>query len=112
MVRLYENKQHGFKLRHTWQFGDPQQQQTKVECIDLLPEINIMAVALHGSKCMFYDISKNSTEPIQVLKGGTHAWFVPDSISLSRDYFAVSGRKPSAVFVWKWRKGVRLSNKV
>ncbi|CAO3590913.1 unnamed protein product [Absidia cylindrospora] len=70
-----------------------------------------MVVALRGSKCIFYDTSKTSTDPIQVLKGGTHAWFVPDSISLNREYFAVSGRKPSAVFVWKWRKGVRLSNK-
>lgn len=62
---------------------------------------------------MFYDIHKGPKhEPIQVLKGGSHPWFVPDSISVNQDYFAVSGRKPSAVFVWNWRKGVRLSNRV
>lgn len=62
---------------------------------------------------MFYDINKGSKhDPIQVLKGGSHPWFVPDSISVNQDYFAVSGRKPSAVFVWNWRKGVRLSNRV
>lgn len=64
-------------------------------------------------KCMFYDINKGSKhDPIQVLKGGSHPWFVPDSISVNQDYFAVAGRKPSAVFVWNWRKGVRLSNRV
>lgn len=62
---------------------------------------------------MFYDIQKGPKhDPIQVLKGGSHPWFVPDSISVNQDYFAVSGRKPSAVFVWNWRKGVRLSNRV
>lgn len=62
---------------------------------------------------MFYDINKGSKhDPIQVLKGGSHPWFVPDSIAVNQDYFAVSGRKPSAVFVWNWRKGVRLSNRV
>lgn len=61
---------------------------------------------------MFYDVSTQSTEPIQVLKGGSHPWFFPDSIALTQDYFAVSGRKPSAVFIWNWRKGVRLSNRV
>ncbi|KAI9303259.1 hypothetical protein BJ944DRAFT_165753, partial [Cunninghamella echinulata] len=101
-----------FILKNTWSFGDTSQQQNIVECIDILPEINILVVALRGSKCIFYDITKNSSDPIQVLKGGSHAWFIPDSICLSRDYFAVSGRKPSVVFVYKWRKGVRLSNKV
>jgi hypothetical protein len=62
---------------------------------------------------MFYDINKGSKhDPIQVLKGGSHPWFIPDSISVTQDYFAVAGRKPSAVFVWNWRKGVRLSNRV
>lgn len=70
-------------------------------------------VAVVSSKCMFYDINKGSKhDPIQVLKGGSHPWFVPDSISVNQDYFALSGRKPSAVFVWNWRKGVRLSNRV
>lgn len=59
---------------------------------------------------MFYDV--NESEPIQVLKGGSHPWFVPDSVALSQDYFVISGRKPSAVFVWNWRKGVRLANRV
>lgn len=61
---------------------------------------------------MFYDVSSQDKEPIQVLKGGSHPWFVPDSVALNQDYFAVSGRKPSAVFIWNWRKGVRLSNRV
>ncbi|CAO3634380.1 unnamed protein product [Cunninghamella echinulata] len=111
VVNLYEYQHHQFLLKNTWSFGDTSQQQNIVECIDILPEINILVVALRGSKCIFYDITKNSTDPIQVLKGGSHAWFIPDSICLSRDYFAVSGRKPSVVFVYKWRKGVRLSNK-
>ncbi|KAI7851939.1 hypothetical protein BDC45DRAFT_444776, partial [Circinella umbellata] len=100
----------GFRLVSTWSFGDPVH--NSVECIDILPEINILAVAMCGSKCVFYDINEQSNDPIQVLKGGNHPWFIPDSIALSQDYFAVSGRKPSAVFIWNWRKGVRLSNRV
>jgi hypothetical protein len=62
-------------------------------------------------KCLFYDISKNANDPIQVLKGGNHILFEPESIALNRDYFVLSGRKPSAIFVWEWRKGVRISNR-
>ncbi|KAI9019539.1 hypothetical protein CLU79DRAFT_794475 [Phycomyces nitens] len=112
-VRLYEySTSNGFQLQIKWTFGDVSQPANVVECIDILPEINILVVALRGSKCMFYDINKkNPREPIQVLKGGSHPSFVPDSIALSQDYFAVLGRKPSALFVWHWRKGVRLANK-
>ncbi|KAI7890400.1 uncharacterized protein EV154DRAFT_388120, partial [Mucor mucedo] len=99
----------GFCFEAKWSFGD--QPNNTIECIDVLPDIHILVVAQRGSKCMFYDIHKGSKhEPIQVLKGGSHPWFVPDSISVNQDYFAVSGRKPSAVFIWNWRKGVRLSN--
>ncbi|KAL9541525.1 hypothetical protein MBANPS3_009081 [Mucor bainieri] len=115
MVRLYQytTEAAGFTHKATWSFGDPTQQPSNmVECIDILPDINILVVAQRGSKCMFYDITKGPKhDPIQVLKGGSHPWFVPDSISVNQDYFAVSGRKPSAVFVWNWRKGVRLSNR-
>ncbi|KAK4516066.1 ubiquitin-40S ribosomal protein S27a [Mucor velutinosus] len=114
MVRLYQyTTEAGFTHKTTWSFGDPTQQPSNmVECIDILPDINILVVAQRGSKCMFYDITKGPKhDPIQVLKGGSHPWFVPDSISVNQDYFAVSGRKPSAVFVWNWRKGVRLSNR-
>ncbi|ORX45723.1 hypothetical protein DM01DRAFT_157658 [Hesseltinella vesiculosa] len=109
MVHLYEyDTAQGFVSRCTWKFCG----QRQVECIDLLPEINTVVVACRGSKCYFYDISsKSPTEPIQVLKGGSHAWFIPDDVSLTCDYFAVSGRKPSAVFVWNWRKGVQLALK-
>lgn len=62
---------------------------------------------------MFFDINKGSNhDPIQVLKGGSHPWFIPDSIAVNQDYFAVAGRKPSAVFIWNWRKGIRLSSRV
>jgi hypothetical protein len=62
---------------------------------------------------MFYDMNKGSkSDPIQVLKCGSHPWFVPDTVSVNQDFFAVSGRKPSAVFVWNWRKGIRLLNRV
>ena len=62
---------------------------------------------------MFFDTTKGSKQdPIQVLKGGNHPWFIPDSISVNQDYFAVTGRKPSVVFVWNWRKGVKLSSRV
>ncbi|KAL0082145.1 hypothetical protein F4703DRAFT_1121455 [Phycomyces blakesleeanus] len=112
-VRLYEySTSNGFQLQIKWTFGDVSQPANVVECIDILPEINILVVALRGSKCIFYDINKkNPREPIQVLKGGSHPSFVPDSIALNQDYFAVLGRKPSALFVWHWRKGVRLANK-
>ncbi|KAI9259716.1 hypothetical protein EDC94DRAFT_521141, partial [Helicostylum pulchrum] len=101
----------GFTFKTKWSFGD--QPNNAIECVDVLPDINILVVAQRGSKCMFYDINKGSKhDPIQVLKGGSHPWFVPDSISVNQDYFALSGRKPSAVFVWNWRKGVRLSNRV
>ncbi|KAG0194226.1 hypothetical protein DFQ28_000945 [Apophysomyces sp. BC1034] len=104
VVRLYQYETaKGFQPKSKWAFGDPSQPTNIVECVDLLPEINILVVAFRGSK--------HPTEPIQILKGGSHPWFVPDSICLSRDYFAVCGRKPSAVFVWNWRKGVRLSNR-
>ncbi|KAI8376091.1 uncharacterized protein BYT42DRAFT_485516, partial [Radiomyces spectabilis] len=99
----------GFRLRSKWSFGDATQRANIVECIDILPEINTLVVAFRGSKCIFYDINrKHNTDPIQVLKTGGHPWFVPDFITLNHDYFALSGRKPSAVFVWNWRKGVRL----
>ncbi|ORY91902.1 hypothetical protein BCR43DRAFT_445629, partial [Syncephalastrum racemosum] len=83
-----------------------------VECVDILPEMHVMVVAMRGSKCMFYDTQKRHTDPIQVLKGGSHPWYVPDSIAIHQDYFVVSGRRPSAVFVWNWRKGVRLTHRV
>ncbi|KAI7864942.1 hypothetical protein BDF14DRAFT_1708134, partial [Spinellus fusiger] len=99
----------GFRLRVKWSFGDMNQPTNVVECVDLLPEINILVVALRGSKCIFYDINKKHPhEPIQVLKGGNFLSFAPDSIALNQDYFVVLGRKPSALFVWNWRKGVRL----
>ncbi|KAI8059003.1 hypothetical protein BC940DRAFT_12994 [Gongronella butleri] len=110
VVQLYKyDVEQGFVLNLTWKFCG----QRQVECIDLLPEIHTVVVACRGSKCMFYDVaSKNPLEPIQVLKGGAHSWFIPDDVALTCDYFALSGRKPSAVFVWNWRKGVRLSHKV
>lgn len=62
---------------------------------------------------MFYDINKGPKhDPIQILKGGGHSWFIPDSIAFNGDYFAVAGRKPSVVFVWNWRKGIKLSSTV
>ncbi|GAA5804906.1 hypothetical protein HPULCUR_010415 [Helicostylum pulchrum] len=111
-VKLYQyTTDLGFTFKTKWSFGD--QPNNAIECVDVLPDINILVVAQRGSKCMFYDINKGSKhDPIQVLKGGSHPWFVPDSISVNQDYFALSGRKPSAVFVWNWRKGVRLSNRV
>ncbi|CAO3640644.1 unnamed protein product [Mucor hiemalis] len=110
-VKLYQfSTDLGFVFKAKWSFGE--QQSNAIECVDVLPDINILVVAQRGSKCMFYDINKGSKhDPIQVLKGGSHPWFVPDSIAVNQDYFAVSGRKPSAVFVWNWRKGVRLSNR-
>ncbi|RUP45181.1 hypothetical protein BC936DRAFT_148517, partial [Jimgerdemannia flammicorona] len=65
----------------------------------------------HARKCHIYDLLRPWAEPIQILKGGNHPLFVPDSIALDRDHFVLAGRKPSAVFVWKWRKGVRVTNR-
>ncbi|KAI8390056.1 hypothetical protein BD560DRAFT_185 [Blakeslea trispora] len=113
-VRLYEyNTDTGFKFKSKWYFGDPiAQPNCMIECIDILPEIHILVVAQRGSKCMFFDITKGPKhDPIQVLKGGNHPWFIPDSISVNQDYFAMVGRKPSVVYVWNWRKGVKLSSR-
>ncbi|RCI03803.1 hypothetical protein CU098_002670 [Rhizopus stolonifer] len=114
VVKLYQyTTDTGFMFKSKWCFGDPiTQPNCMIECVDVLPDIHILVVAQRGSKCMFYDINKGSKhDPIQVLKGGSHPWFIPDSISVNQDYFAMAGRKPSAVFVWNWRKGVRLSSR-
>ncbi|KAI8971054.1 hypothetical protein BDB01DRAFT_731097, partial [Pilobolus umbonatus] len=103
----------GFEYRSQWTFKDTTATSNIVECVDVLSDINILVVAQRGSRCMFYDINKGSKhDPIQILKGGSHVWFIPDSISVNQDYFALSGRNPSAVFVWNWRKGVRLCHRV
>ncbi|ORE15870.1 F-box domain-containing protein [Rhizopus microsporus] len=114
VVKLYEyTSDNGFVFKLQWYFGDPSSTQNIVECIDVLPHIHILVIAQRGSRCMFFDINKGSNhDPIQVLKGGSHPWFIPDSIAVNQDYFAVAGRKPSAVFIWNWRKGIRLSSRV
>ncbi|CAO3672781.1 unnamed protein product [Umbelopsis ramanniana] len=113
LVILYEYHKESAHFYHkrTWDFGQSTQGTTNVKCVDILPEINVLVVAQRGSKCVFYDISKNTSDPIQVLKGGNHILFEPESIALDRDHFVLAGRKPSAIFVWEWRKGVRISNR-
>ncbi|KAI8885012.1 hypothetical protein K501DRAFT_322699 [Backusella circina FSU 941] len=111
-VKLYRYMNSKFQYITKWFFGDTQNNNNIIECLDVLPDLNILVVAQRGSKCMFYDMNKGSkSDPIQVLKCGSHPWFVPDTISVNQDFFAVSGRKPSAVFVWNWRKGIRLLNR-
>src|SRR5205807_2385761 len=63
------------------------------------------------SKCHIYDLSRSLYDPIQVLRGGNHHHFTPDSIAIDENYFVLAGRKPSAVFVWKWRTGTRGANR-
>ncbi|KAG0944481.1 hypothetical protein G6F57_003534 [Rhizopus arrhizus] len=111
-VRLYQyNLDTGFSFKSKYSFGDPSLVNNIVECIDILPDVHILVIAQRGSKCMFYDINKGPKhDPIQILKGGGHSWFIPDSIAFNGDYFAVAGRKPSVVFVWNWRKGIKLSS--
>ncbi|KAG1464534.1 hypothetical protein G6F56_005068 [Rhizopus delemar] len=111
-VLLYQyNTDDGFQLQCKWYFGNPYLDNNRVECLDILPDIQILVIAQRGSKCLFFDINKGPRyHPIQVLKGGNHPWFVPDSIAVNQEYIAVAGRKPSAVFIWNWRKSNRLSN--
>ncbi|KAG1466713.1 hypothetical protein G6F46_000386 [Rhizopus delemar] len=111
-VRLYHyNLDTGFSFKSKYSFGNPSLVNNVVECIDILPDAHVLVIAQRGLKCMFYDINKGPKhDPIQILKGGGHSWFIPDSIAFDGDYFAVAGRKPSVVFVWNWRKGIKLSS--
>ncbi|KAH8552637.1 WD40-repeat-containing domain protein [Umbelopsis sp. PMI_123] len=113
VIFLYEyHKEYArFRYKRMWDFGQSTNGATNVKCVDILPEINVLVVAQRGSKCLFYDINKNTNDPIQVLKGGNHILFEPESIALDRDHFVLAGRKPSAIFIWEWRKGVRISNR-
>ncbi|KAG0183331.1 hypothetical protein DFQ29_006900 [Apophysomyces sp. BC1021] len=50
VVRLYQYETaKGFQPKSKWAFGDPSQPTNIVECVDLLPEINILVVAFRGS---------------------------------------------------------------